>query len=645
MNFNMEKDKKYNIYIFILIFIFSLIPLLWFKSGTFIWGGEMTITPSVYSNFFEYLYLWSSRLYQGTIGTYGIQMFPFYFLLHILTNLGISFKIIEVIIYILIFFIFGISSYYLTSIIFGFNKHYLLRIIASIFYMINPFNLIFTWYNFYGTIFFWASLPLIIGLFIQFLRTDRKKYLILFLLIATFLAMPFAHPSQILVLWFIVLVFFIYYLLENKINKEFFLMKIKNLLILFGFWILINLWIIIPLLYSVWGIENAGSQDELGRSALDVLAHSSMNSTFLNVSRLLGGFLVGESFRGDFYYSWYKIYSSNFFIILSFLIPFLIIVSILFLKNNKKNKRKILFFFIFTILSLYLLKGIQPPMEGIFVFIFQKIPFMGAFRNHIDKLGIITVLFFSILIGYSFQQIYDYIKQYTRKLAYICMAILFIILFPLYQYPYFNGDIIFQGGEHLPSYHTKIPEYYKELNDFLSKYKDNYRVYLIPLPTIKYTIMNWGQGYGFLGFDPTSQLIDKPVVIRDFDNLPGLINNQFYKENNEDIIDISRVASLLNVRFFLIRKDVDLSKLGIDSLDRYTKVLEENERIRYVKNFDRVDLYKLDDDVFLPLIYIPENVYYIEGGFEDIENLVNSENYNYKSIFLSEDKSEKKTKE
>lgn len=609
--------KKYGFFLIIII-LFSMLPITWFKSD-FINGGDfsfpMANTASVLIN---YLNVWTDKWGLGFVNSRALPQAPFQFFLAFLNTIGIQQPICERIVFVALFGLSGLGMYLLTKTLSAEAGNEFIYGISALFYMFNPFNVIFYWHILDGMIFVYAFLPVMLALYLRWLITGKYRYAVLFYASSFFSGYTFSNPLIILLTWGAIFIF--HFLIFQPVYKKIgFEKSIKFFLKCFIIWILLNAWWVLPLLSSI-NIEYSGLSTTIGLP-WDTLEAFSKTTSLLNIFRLSNLYWAFESsMGGDPFYTYADVYGSVVFKIISFLIPFIIFLPLLF---KKSRNRLIVFLSLSSLICIFLIKGSHSPLGKIFYAVIFKLPYMTALRAPVHKLGVLLCILYSILFGYGIFTLYKILGSKNKLLGRGLSSAVIILVSGVYSYPLWTGEVIHKGGKFYPGYHVKVPDYYSQVGDFL-KEKEGGRFYSLPqCPTFN-IVYNW-EGQGYIGTDPAFNLFEKPGVYSTVDKFAQLPYTLLRDTNCNEVY---KILSLMNVRFIILHNDVN-EKLWDIFTDSYKAVsllkkkLQEQEGISYIKSFGKLDVYKIDDKYFLPHIFplLPEQLNNTTKGLDKIQNL------------------------
>jgi hypothetical protein len=511
----------------------------------------------------------------------------------------------------------GLSMYYLTTILVGKR---LASLISGIFYMLNPYSMVFIWGKLTLSVFFYALFPLMAALYIKGLKEEKRwfYYILLFSLSSLGAIPAFSNPVYALLLWIFIFSYLSLHLLINRRERY----KINHALRFTTFtliiWILFHTWWILPLASSLQQEFKQASLEDIGKSNLDVLELNSQDATLCNILRLGGYWGFNRDYRGDLYYPYSPIYSSSIFILIGFLIPFLTFLPFI----PKQRNGTILCIGGICLLSLFLTKGLNPPFGGVFGWIFSHFPILGAFRNQCEKFGLILTLSYAPLIGLAMNRLYAFGRRLQGKVIALILVIFpSFLIFGVYAWPFWAGEVIYSGGKIIPSFQIKPPEYYYQADEWLGSQREDFRIFPLPFPKLGYTCLDWRNGY--MGINPSLWLLSKPIIARNVgmnSSFPLLIAEHFTK--NQLGNNMGKLLALLNVKYILLHRDTNWDYIEdhpwwvSTSKDNYRFILNHQHGIHLKKSFGKLDFY--ENGWWRPLhLYATSEISLVRGGVEE----------------------------
>ncbi len=631
-----------------LILFLGLLSLTWFRGNFIIATGDFGFPLSRIQFFHNTLYFWDHTISLGYPAPGQLAFLMPYTLYAALTeHIGLSLLFFEKSLFYLWFALSGLAMYYLCSIL-GFKR--IAKLAASFFYMMNPYVLQIPWHLASGMLMpAYVISPLILGLFIKSLNSAKGLKYIFILAIVWFVmgTYGYANPALAIVHWFIIFSYLLYYCLINNKERRLIKQAVYLTSILIILWLSLNLFWIIPYGSIIFEEQRAVSDPSLGFI-------SNLETFKLNSGKLLGALRLGGlwSLHGEWegvpYYRWAKFYLTRPFILISFLIPFFSFLPLL--KRSEYKRTGCIYFSILAIVGLFLVKGAKPPLANVNIWFYQHIPLLGtAFKANIQKWGLMLTLALTPLLGLGISSTVDFLsKRFSRSLSFLSAACIFMLLFLVLVFPFWTGDVIFAGGGIIPSARIKIPEYYYRFKEWTGQGKDSERIFSLPLSKSYNTIYLW-EDTGYSGGDIIRFFSAKPVIYTNTGRgyeIPLLLSKQIEEKPTQ--VRAKRLFGLLNVKYILLHRDINWALIKHHpwwfrhNLGNLTAFLNSQEGIKRDRNFGKLNLYKLDDEYFLPRIYSATSPVFIKGDVKTLVPLTYTRYLDNKPVlFFSEQQEEK----
>ena len=536
-----------NIFIFILLLLLSLIPLLAFKDNYLIGASEhQTWLKSDYvlDDFFS---LWSNRFNSLSLDSTQFYRFAalnisnFFFPDNEFNNqkfILLSFSFLQPFaIYLLFVNFFKELEYrslggFAAALFYTFNLFYLIHINL----MLHHVNLILSF------------TPLIIVFLIRLFdeNLNWNNYMaILYSLLISICFLPLAssanNPPNLIGVVILGLIFLIFYYKNNKS----FLIKILNLFIIVilinSFWIF-NAFVYWTSIYSFFTGEYTN---------LDITSNLNQwhlaNKYYLNEFFRLTGLPAFESYW--FYKDFENITLISFFSHLSALICF---IGIFMSENIHKNQKKLLY--VSLLIFLFLIKGINPPFGIYFRQIFDEFSFMYMFRNPAAKFGNAYIILLSLAYGYSIIKIYQ-IMNFKKFYKILLIVALIFSTTLLVGFPRLIEDktILLDGTDH----HIKIPTYWKDLEQWLILKKfSNSKMILLP-ESDRSTMYNLDGDLSVMSQPIAYQLLpNKLLWKKDYDYNYDQSEVNFAIMNIDNYKNFEKFLEDRNIQFILLQGDI-----------------------------------------------------------------------------------------
>lgn len=589
----------------VIIFICAILTFLWFKDG-YIMGAAEAVLP--FYRLDRYLALtanaWTFHPGLGNMSGLTVASWPTYLSLGSLQNMGIPGYVLQAMTFLFVLLSGSLGIFFLMRELFpGISTKY--HLFSALFYLFNPIVLVNVWNRFLmNFMFFYGLLPVAVLVFIKGIRAQNYSYAVLLPLVLIVYSFAFSSIAFLLLLWICLCLITIFYFLASSSWKErlFCLKYIFVTLILF---ILVHAWYLSQLLnYSA--PENFESNIRSFHSQTNNLANlDSLSKKMGNISDLYRGF--NWSFFNEIGPEWVRNYKSLPIQVVGFATTGVLLLAIL---KGRKDQGVLLSGFIF-LAGIFLSKGANPPLGGIYRLIFENLVFLQVFRNPIEKFSFILSLGSSLLFGLGFYYLFKNgeRRDSSRKSGKVFLIWgLFLLIIGIWAYPYFSG-LIFTGKEPPNNdlnigYKVKIPEYYSEANKFFEGKGNNFRVIGLPIGDEGITYL-WEKGYQ--GADVPSALFSMPVI---FFNTPVPFYYKLVQDLESNVLTkevsspLPGLEYFLNVRYLFVREDVDFGYRKLTDpkvIEKGLKSREDNGEIKKVEEFGKIKIWennKWEDTTF-----------------------------------------------
>jgi len=617
------------------IFIISAIPLLWYNpSGVLIGGVDFDTPLEPIRRFLERKFTWSTLYLGGNDRSMDIPGgFVFIGIQAFFKLLGFGLLNVQKLSFIFWFGLTGISMYIMMSLLVKGDtvKDKIIRISATIFYMVNFYQLHIWMIARIGELSGAILIPVSLGLLIKGLegKISLNKCLLISAIFFLFGSGIGVQPPVLGVFFIVLVSYFIYHLLLSvtKVIKK--RRIFKNLVFFIGFlffFFLINAFWIIPITnfiiqsnYASGSFENMDAIFNL-RGLLE--ATSGRTNSFLNIIRLYGDNVWFGGYKGIPYLPFFTEYLNNpFLILLSFLFPLLAYTALIF---YKRNYRYTIFFVLLVLIATFVSKGIYKPFGELFFWVFKNIPGFWVYRAPWQKFGLLMMISYAFLAGLTTGYIYEFLqskinRSLSRKfIRFLPMsAIIFIVgMHLVYHYGFIFGRMLPTTEERkvLPGFHQNYPQYLFNSAKWINTQPTQFNIML--LPDDKANAYYWGYGGAS---DISLKLFNKGIIFRQYgegmappnsvDKLYNILINSLYSGN---FPYTGKIAGLLNVRYFLHRKDFIYDWSGdTDSVEFVENRLKKQKGIKLQKSIGEWNFYR--NKYEFSHIYIPDDIIYVEG--------------------------------
>ncbi len=581
-----------NIELVVLVLFGILVAQTWFKEGyimassdyfPFIYQVE-TLKQSIFSwNYYDL----GLGLPQYNVAYVIVLCFYAFF-----STIGFSLPVMEGLRLTAWFVLPAVSMYLLSSIVLKGNR--IARFAASFFYMINMFVVLDIWSI--VAVWLYILIPFLLAILINAFESVSQNRKVLYhavlFSVATMLTSYLSlNPAIIAVLLIALLSYIVFHLIFNCINNWERANIIKFLSVCGVLSIILNAWWIVPL-HAV--LFETPTSNPIKTSISDWWWTMARNQ-FVNVFRLntLWSFI-------DYYYPYASVFSSNQLLIAASFAPSLLVFAALVFPDLRKNK-----YLVYAVLMLlpllFLSKGVLPPFDGIYRWIYASVPFFWMFREPAYKFFPIIVGLYAVLIGFSVSQLCEKLKQILPKqppaFSYSPLAVA-LLLFCIASYGIFTGEIVPAQRKDLPSVQVKIPNYWYEAAEFINSQPDEFRVLMLP----KDEFYQIGYGWGYYGADlPPKYFFKKPAIV--LINVGGYYTNYhslefitamydgIYEDEN---FPLAEALSMANIKYVVQRNDIDWTRFGhadLGSPEKIKGLMNGKKGVTLEKSIGQLDFY------------------------------------------------------
>lgn len=355
------------------------------------------------------------------------------------------------------------------------------------------------------------------------------------------------------------------------------------------------------------------------------LNYISRGSSFLNLFRLQGipdWYLTGYGANPDHAYAWLYLANTKL-IFVSFLIPIIAFLGLLFPSKEKIEKYMISFFIILLLISMFFVAGTNSPLGFIYEFIYTKVPGFNIFRSPYYKFAPAYLIAFSFLLSYSLSKIISMIRQ--DKLLKLIILILIIIGWFSYHKILFNSNDLFTWQPNKSTL-VQIPDYVSEFSDWLNENDINGRI--LVTPSFDKTWRDDSYKWGYWSLSPLPSLLSKNANfiandINIYSGEEGWINELYSLMASRDINNFLEIANRLDIKYIFVKEDY-LSTSNFVSTDWLLK----DDHFALVKKFDKWSLFSINSVDDEKVFKLTDNIFSIPKAQEYFETQIHDDNYN-----------------
>lgn len=611
--FNLKLFRKIIINPFFIFFAFSLIlVLIWFRHGLVYGGGDVGLTTYSPSRIAEVISkVWWEDTAPGYPRPQGLASLPTELALSVLQNIGFPPFAIQATLFGLILFSMGIGMYFLTLEMVGKDKNKI-AYLAAFFYLVNPYMMVQVWHRFiHSTFFLAAGLPFLLLFWKRWITKRDFLSLICFILFGLLFSFMFSTLAYVVTIW-LALTYFVFF--EAFIpwkGKRNFVFVLLNFLFGFLFFVLANIWWIIPVLLISPSLLSAKHSILSNSSTLQAISnYSTILYTLvgLNPFYLFSQKELGEAFGRTFFR----------------FIPWIYMTFILLGIYSSVKKRSLIFFSGLFLLSVFFAKGVSMPFGVPLLLGFTKFIIIGVFRNPFEKIGVLIFFSGSILFAVGFMRSWDFLKYKKIRIGLILLIFSLSLVFGIYHWPFWTGTLF--GTLDKPNV-VEVPAYYSEANSWIKNQHKEGNILHLPVLLSEGLVYRWKHGYS--GVDSSTDFFtSNPSISMGF--------NLFYIDNALSSLDlmtkvapeeedkIKSILRIFNVRFLVLRYDVDWQKSQTKDPVKVARKLNSLSFLVKRENFGSLTIYEVKDEDYLSKLYTTSDVDYLVGLNNDLPHFKNS---------------------
>jgi hypothetical protein len=584
--------QKRDEYVFLALFLASsLLAFIWFRKGDIMGGGESGLVFYNLERFFDISrFSWTDLSLGNNVGI-GTGAIPAFWLLSRLEIFHIPGYLIQALFFGSAFFISGVFIYFLIKELFpDLSLKYVVP--GVFFYWFNPLSLANVWNRFlYNYMVFWAFLPMAFFLFVRGL--NKKDYLYSFLISLGTVLFSFALTSFVfsILLWFLFICTLGFYLFAERGNFGFYL---KYFILTFISFTLLNFWWIGQLFSFVFSNGYSTVATAFFTSTGNLGTLTSLSQRLGQLTNVLRFLHITFFTEGPI---WAKVFTFPLVAFFEFLITGIILWTI----YRYRQMRNVLFLGLLFLIIAFLTKGDERPFGEVYRQAFSRFTPLQVFRNPFEKFGFLLPLISAPLFSFSLSKI---------RLRYLYPTVVFVVGI-VWGFPFWTG-LVFTWTEgvepkfsKLISYEVEVPNYYKEANEWLNKQGNDFRFISLPLggEGMTYT---WKKPYS--GVELSSTLFDAPNVsfnttIPLFDQVAGNLEKTVLTKNG-----LPGIASLLNVRYVVLRDDIDWKTRALRDPETIATSLDSNPDLKKNETFGDLTIYSLPSANTFSKVWVPFSI-------------------------------------
>ena len=545
--------------------LLGLTPVVWFvgKGNTIINGIDTNFPLEPVVWFLRRFHVWNNIANGGSDFSSSIAGVFFHLIQVVPYELGLGLQGSQIFSLVFWFSATILSSYILARTLFP--QRYALHLLFVVLYSFNIY-LFNSWENVkVANLSLIASIPISISILLK-LKNDTillKRGIFYATLVGVLLSGSGINPAYFISFYLILMIFLISLLIsgDNPVSKFKILRDFGGVgLIIF----LVNLYWILPTLNFIFGnIAPSGSIDKIGfHNWVDSL---SKNTSILNIMRMQGAW-DWYAFDSTTNLPLYIPYALNYFyrlpfILFSFLLPFLAILSFFQRKNNKENYLFVSFG-IMLLVGVFLGVGTHLPTGALFRWLSVHFPFFSLFRSPWYIFTPLVGLSIAGLVTLFFYNLEEKISKIGPIYIYRPLLTIFVLVIAIgnlvYSYPLITGKI-FRPSRN-DGFFISFPNYIFDAGKWLKEGEGR----IIGYPDDEIENFEWK----YRGIESILELLsDREVVFMPL-NTPDAnfskLTKEFYSSlKRKEFESMKSLAYRLNVSMIFDKKDQGSITLGL----------------------------------------------------------------------------------
>lgn len=601
---------------YLLLFVISLIIVL--RTGA---TGIISPIDTMFSyyplqNFIHYTYVWFEAQNGFVFIPTQMSQLPLLAGSSILNTIGFPLWIINRLWFIIPVFLLGSSAYYLTGSILGKTKNIrLLSLIASLLIILNYYTVLTISIGGIRELTSLAFSIFIIAFLIKGIRTKNTLYIPL-IGISSVLAVG------VIAYWVIAMIIALFSILVHMFLSRNFKKEIKFALLSFSVLFLSSLWWMLPY------VATSGVQFYNANPSSSIQIVESFNS-FLRTLILKNS--IPAIPVNDIQFTVLANISGIIMVILAF-------ICLLF---KQYKKVAICLSFGVVVLILFALGGAE-PFGAVYLFAYNHIPLFFIFRNP-ARFTAYLALFYSLLTSISLVCIIQLIRQkinknFLRK-ALILVIVLFVLLLGV-----INSQPLLSGNMDGALKSADLPQSYCELRNYLLDQKNSGNMLVLPMPGWL-SDFTWDKDLNGV-VNPIRDVSPLPIIYDEYNEanlnlLQKRVANQLCSNQiNYTETSLTNLLRILNIRYVLVQNDQLNPIIGMSPgtntliLEQIKNNLNHYPYVYLQKSFGDLDLYEVNETIFLPSIFVSFNPILVNGSIE--QNLEMTPERNLVSFLTSQ---------
>jgi arabinofuranan 3-O-arabinosyltransferase len=268
-----------------------------------------------------------------------------------------------------------------------------------------------------------------------------------------------------------------------------------------------------------------------------------------------------------------------------------------------KDRRQVpLLLLSFSLVIVFLSKGLHGPLAGLNEYLYEHVPGMWLLREPNTKLGLPLLLLYVASASIALSEIVTRARsaRAATSQALFGLSSVLVIWCLAYPYPLWTGQVAPQQRPILPSARVQIPEGWHAIANFINRSPDRGKVLLLPVNDYYQIPTTWG----YYGEDDVPRwLFDRPAIQllpkEYFEDLPGfssIVRSFQTALASGDATGAGRLLEATGASYVVLRKDIvtDFPGRNLVAPGRLERTLTEIPGLQLVLSEGVGNVYRLD---------------------------------------------------
>ncbi|GAA2701388.1 hypothetical protein [Actinoplanes palleronii] len=229
-----------------------------------------------------------------------------------------------------------------------------------------------------------------------------------------------------------------------------------------------------------------------------------------------------------------------------YLLPALVFVAPLL--ASRRLRRVALGMLAVILVFVFLAKGLRPPLSGLNLFLYLHAPGFWLFREPMSKLGQLLVSFFGVMLAVTVEGMLSRVRRAAHRLRPFTYAAAAtpVLLVLAYPYPIWTGGVMPDERPTQPSMHVRVAPEWWDVAARIDADPRPGKVFVLPLDDYYQMPTTWG----FFGADSIANLLIQHPVVQPkpdgyFGDVPGFAADLRLIESALLAGDLTAVPKLL----------------------------------------------------------------------------------------------------